>query len=87
MFEPMSTPILTAIAAVGGQRALAQHLGVHPALVSQWATGHRPVAAHHVLAIESATGVSRYELRPDVFGDPPEADPDANRIVPGDEAL
>jgi len=78
----MSTPILTAITAAGGQRALAQRLHVHPALVSQWATGRRPMAAHHVLAVEAATGVSRHSLRPDVFGEPPANDPDAGRIVP-----
>ncbi|WP_375732221.1 YdaS family helix-turn-helix protein [Xylella fastidiosa subsp. multiplex] len=27
--------------------------------------------AEHVLTIEALTGVSRYDLRPDVFGAPP----------------
>ncbi|QHG87961.1 transcriptional regulator [Xanthomonas sp. NCPPB 1638] len=64
----MDTPIQMAIRVAGGQRALADTLGVHPALVSQWATARRPVAAHHVLAIEACTKVSRHSLRPDVFG-------------------
>ncbi|WP_407459903.1 transcriptional regulator [Xanthomonas campestris] len=64
----METPIQTAIRAAGGQRALANALNVHPAMVSQWATARRPVAAHHVLVIETCTGVSRHALRPDVFG-------------------
>lgn len=76
------TPIQKAIDAVGGQGALARQLNVHPALVSQWRTGRRPVAAHHILSIEAMTQVSRHELRPDIFGMQPEADPDADRIVP-----
>lgn len=65
----MTTPILKAIEVLGGQAVMARTLSVHPALVSQWATGRRPVAARHILAIEAAAGVSRHELRPDVFGD------------------
>lgn len=77
-------PIQKAIDAVGGQGALARLLKVHPALVSQWRTGRRPVAAHHILSIEAMTQVSRHELRPDIFGELPcsETDPDADRIVP-----
>lgn len=80
-FCPMSTPIEQAIEAVGGQAVMARLLQVQPAMVSQWATGRRPVAAHHILSIETATGVSRHALRPDVFGDLVETDPDADRIV------
>jgi DNA-binding transcriptional regulator YdaS (Cro superfamily) len=65
----MTTPILKAIEVLGGQAAMARTLRVHPALVSQWATGRRPVAARHILAIEAAAGVSRHVLRPDVFGE------------------
>lgn len=75
------TPIQKAIDAVGGQGALARLLKVHPALVSQWRTGRRPVAAHHILSIEAMTQVSRHELRPDIFGVQPEPDPDSDRIV------
>lgn len=68
------TPIAAAIEAVGGQRELAEALGVHPSLVSQWANGRRPVAAIHAIPIETATGgqVTRHDLRPDVFGPAPE---------------
>lgn len=65
----MQTPILSAIDALGASE-LARHLGVSVSLVSQWAHGRRPVAAHHCIPIEQATEgkVTRYELRPDVFG-------------------
>jgi len=51
-----------------GQAGLARLLGVSPQAVNQWVNGNRPVPSRHVLAIERATGVSRHELRPDVFG-------------------
>lgn len=54
---------------VGGPIALANHLGIkHPALYS-W----KRVPAERVLDIERLTGVSRHDLRPDVFGPQPEA--------------
>lgn len=67
----MNSPIAIAIEKVGSQSALAKVVGVQPALVWQWVAGRRPVAAHHCLTIEGKTGVSRHELRPDVFGPAP----------------
>lgn len=57
-----------------GQAGLARLLGVSPQAVNQWVNGNRPVPSRHVLAIEKATGVSRHELRPDVFGPSAAAD-------------
>ncbi len=54
-----------------GQAGIARLLGVTPQAVSQWVNGSRPVPPKHALAIEAATGVSRHELRPDVFGPAP----------------
>lgn len=72
-------PIERAVDVAGSQKALATALNVKPALVSQWVTGHRPVAAHHCLPIEQATGgqVTRHDLRPDVFGPAPTSKPEA----------
>lgn len=66
----------------GGQAQLARELEVSPQFVSQLATGRRPVPPRQAIAIEEKYGVSRHELRPDVFGPAPELDPDAGRIVP-----
>ncbi len=51
------------------QGDLARRLDVHPSLVSQWITGHRPIAAAKVLPIEHATdgACPRHELRPDIY--------------------
>lgn len=66
--------ITEAVSAVGGQVALAKILDVNPSLISQWVTGRLKVAARHCLAIEAATGVSRHDLRPDVFGPAPKGE-------------
>lgn len=56
----------------GGQAALARAIGVSPQAVSQWVTKRRPVPPRLAIAIEAATGVSRHDLRPDVFGPAPD---------------
>lgn len=57
----------TAIERAGGQVALAALCEVTPQAVNQWAIKGKPPASR-VLVIEEATGVSRHELRPDIFG-------------------
>jgi DNA-binding transcriptional regulator YdaS (Cro superfamily) len=47
---------------------VAAMLGVTLAMWSRWETGKRPIPAARVLEIEALTGVSRHDLRPDVFG-------------------
>lgn len=67
------TPLERAVHLTGGQSALARKLNVKQAHVWNWLNRDRQVPAEHVLAIENATGgeVSRFDLRPDVFGAPP----------------
>jgi DNA-binding transcriptional regulator YdaS (Cro superfamily) len=68
-------PLDKAINHAGGVTALAEKLGVRQSVVSNWRTrGDDPrVPAERCIAIEQATlgEVTRYELRPDVFGDAP----------------
>ncbi|WP_111118790.1 YdaS family helix-turn-helix protein [Stenotrophomonas sp. NY11291] len=66
-----------AVQSAGSQQALAQLLGIKPPSVSGWYDRCR-VPAERCIAIELATGVSRHQLRPDVFGpDPAEAQTEA----------
>ncbi|AEG52542.1 transcriptional regulator [Sinorhizobium meliloti] len=59
----------TAAEKAGGIVSLARELGIkHNALYS-W----NRVPAEHVLKFERITGVSRHKIRPDVFGEQPEA--------------
>jgi DNA-binding transcriptional regulator YdaS (Cro superfamily) len=55
----------------GGPAALAKALGgtLTSQAVSQW----RKVPAERVLDVERITGISRHDLRPDVFGVPENA--------------
>lgn len=70
------------IRAIGSQTALAKILKCTPQNVQRMcATGHVP--PKHVLRIESASGVSRSLLRPDLY---PEAAPTVNETIPPDEA-
>jgi len=56
-----------AIRAVGGISELARRIGISQPSVSNW----ERIPAERVLAIESATGVDRNILRPDLFGSEP----------------
>src|SRR5215813_8072992 len=59
-----------AIAAAGGVGALARKIGLAQPSVSNWSR----VPAERVLTVEAVTGVSRAELRPDLFGERPALD-------------
>ena len=56
---------------IGQQQRVAEICGVTPGAVSQWLTKGR-VPVQHCLTLESATEgrVTRYQLRPDIFGEP-----------------
>ena len=62
------SPLERAIKAAGSQKKLAEQLGVGQTAVSNWVTRkHRRIPAERVLPIEALTGVSRHELRPDLY--------------------
>ncbi len=56
-----------AIEVAGGVGKLAAALGIKQNVVSNWRARSK-APADRCLAIEAATGVTRHELRPDVFG-------------------
>lgn len=71
----MSIDAMTSAAkAAGSQTALAKALGCTPQNV-QWMCSTGSVPAKHVLKIEAVTGISRHQLRPDLY---PEAAPTLN---------
>jgi DNA-binding transcriptional regulator YdaS (Cro superfamily) len=59
--------IQRAIQAAGSQVRLAQALGVTQQSVQKWTRKNVRVPAERVIAIERVTGVSRHELRPDIY--------------------
>ncbi|MEW5250584.1 helix-turn-helix domain-containing protein [Microbulbifer sp. 2201CG32-9] len=62
--------IAKAVSLVGTQKKIADMLEIPPACVSQWCKGVRKVPPRHCRRIEQATSgaVTRYDLRPDIFG-------------------
>jgi DNA-binding transcriptional regulator YdaS (Cro superfamily) len=63
----MDKALLEVIERVGGMRALGRKLGIAHQAISNW----RRVPPIRVLEIEKMTGISRYRLRPDVYGPEP----------------
>lgn len=63
--------IAEAIQRAGGSSKLGRALGITRQAVEAWKGKGRVVPPEHVLEIEKLTGVSRYELRPDIYGAPP----------------
>lgn len=55
----------------GTQAEFARKIGATPALVWQWVEGRRPVSPRFAREIEAIYGVSRHDLRPDIFGPAP----------------
>ena len=64
------TPIEKAISLAGSQSALARSIGLKQGHVWYWLKIGR-IPAERVTAVEKVTGISRHELRPDVFGPAP----------------
>lgn len=54
------------LAVAGGAAALAKNLKISRSAISQW----RRVPVNRVLEIEKLTGISRHDLRPDIYGSP-----------------
>lgn len=63
------TPLEKAINIAGNQVILAEQLGVTPQAVQQWKKNNK-VPAERVISVERLTGVSRHDIRPDIY--PPE---------------
>lgn len=64
MGKPKHAPVLLyALEKAGGMSALANKIGISRQAISKW----RRIPAERVLAVEVATGISRHDLREDVY--------------------
>lgn len=61
------TPLIRAIKVAGSQTELARRIGKTQGHISTWLRRGAKTPANMVLRIETATGVSRHELRPDLY--------------------
>jgi DNA-binding transcriptional regulator YdaS (Cro superfamily) len=65
--EPIQS-LNRAIEIVGSQTAFGRLLSVSQMSVSRWSRGVVAFPPEHVLTVERETGISRHDLRPDVYG-------------------
>jgi DNA-binding transcriptional regulator YdaS (Cro superfamily) len=73
--KPHINAVAKAVIEAGGQSALARMLGVRQGHIWNWLNRDaNGVPPGYVLKIEAMTGVSRHELRPDIFASTTEAD-------------
>lgn len=56
-----------AIRIAGSQTAIAKVCDCTPGAISQLVLRKRPLSARFVLKVEAATGISRHDLRPDIY--------------------
>lgn len=56
-----------AVAAAGSQSALGEICGVSQTAVWKWIQSAKRMPAEYVLRTEAATGVSKHDLRPDIY--------------------
>ena len=56
-----------AVSIIGTQQAFADLLQVSQPRVWRWLNQSKQLPAEYVLKIEAATGVSRHDLRPDIY--------------------
>ncbi len=56
-----------AIQTIGGQSAFGRLIGRPQSTVWEWVDRRKQIPAEFVLKVEAATGISRHELRPDIY--------------------
>lgn len=61
-------PIKRAIAVLGSRKALIEIIGCGRSFLSQLESNKKRLPVKKVLLVEEKTGVSRHDLRPDIFG-------------------
>ncbi len=63
----LTTPLAEAVRRAGSQSAFARMIGRSQTYVFQLLQSGKPLAAECVLLAEASTGVSKEQLRPDLF--------------------
>lgn len=67
----LDTPLALAVRRAGSQSAFGRIIGKRQSVVRYWLEKGVYLPGDYVLAAERATGVSRYELNPTVYGPAP----------------
>jgi DNA-binding transcriptional regulator YdaS (Cro superfamily) len=75
----LETSAAAAVRAAGGQTTLARALGIPQSTVATWIRRGTALPAKFVIPVEAAFGISRHELRPDIY--PPEEQIPSPRVA------
>lgn len=67
LLESPAATLKRAVSIVGSQSATGRLLGVSQRAVWKWLSEGKHLPAEHVLKVEAATGISRHDLRPDLY--------------------
>lgn len=78
--SPPVVALRQAIERVGSQAALARLLDISQTAVWKWVSKVKALPPEHVLAVEAATGISRHDLRPDIYPRDDQAPPHAGSL-------
>lgn len=71
--DTATSPVDRVIEKLGGLTKTATALGIdNPSVIANWRT-RGAIPPNKVLDVEAATGISRHELRADIFGPPEQA--------------
>jgi len=62
-----NTPVSKLLEKAGSQTLLAKMLGTSQQNISNWNNAGKPLPAEFVLAAEKELGISRHDLRPDIY--------------------
>lgn len=63
----LETSAAAAVRAAGGQTSLARSLGIAQSTVATWLRRGNELPAKFVIPVEQAFGISRHDLRPDLY--------------------
>lgn len=61
------SPLASAVRVAGSQSAFGRMIGKRQSVVFGWLRANRPLPAEYVLKVEEVTGISRHDLRPDLY--------------------
>lgn len=63
----IATPLAEAVRRTGSQSAFARLVGRNQSTVYDWLNEGKALPAEYVLTVERETGVSKHDLRPDLY--------------------
>ncbi|VXC80069.1 transcriptional regulator [Sphingomonas sp. 8AM] len=61
------TPLARAVRAAGSQSAFGRMIGRRQSTIFLWLNNDTPLPAELVLLVERETGISKHDLRPDIY--------------------